>query len=284
MGWHGFQDIYGRFVSAPDAKIHCKVRSSHPHCFQITAREYVGMMSSVQIQPDGIVHGMSQSLLGSKIAFCGLDRGMPKQQLDLFEVSPSFPAKLRTGPPQIMRRQLPKVSSLGIAHHQPPDCFLIPDLRAGKVTGLADRPEEPGVCDAGGFEPGIDAGLDAGRHRDRPYPASLPFHVRENPSPFSLLQVFDVDAEQLCPAQTTPEQQGQDGAVAQSRESLRVGRVEQIVGLFLHQPVPYPIATLLDPGHTFDCRGCCRVEHPVIGHLTGELAKGRQPEVHGRRG
>ena len=65
---------------------------------------------------------------------------------------------------------------------------------------------------------------------------------------------------------------------------LWIRRVEEAVGLFLHQPVPYPVAALLDPRHPFDGRGSCRFKHPVVGHLAGELADGREPQVDGRGG
>ena len=140
---------------------------------------------------------------------------MPKQQLYLLEVSAGFSAKLRAGAPKIMRRQLPEVRRLGVPHHQPPHRLLIPDLRPRKFAGFADRPEEAVFCNPGCLEPGIDSRLDAGRHRDGPHSISLPCHVGQHPAAFPLLQVFEVDAKQLGPAQPAAEQQGQDGPVAQ---------------------------------------------------------------------
>ncbi len=84
---------------------------------------------------------------------------MSKQELDLFEVPSSLPAKLRAGPPKIMRREFAEVGCLGIAHHQPPDCFLIPDFRPGELAGFADRPKKAIAVDPGCLEPGIDARL-----------------------------------------------------------------------------------------------------------------------------
>ncbi len=166
---------------------------------------------------------------------------MSKQELYLFEVPSSFSAKLRTRPPQVMRRQLSKVRRFGIPHHQPPDCLLIPDLRPGDLARFADWPEEAVSRDPGSFEPGIDARLDAGRHRHGTDSISLTCHVGQHPATLPLLQVFKVDPKQLGPAQPAAKQQSQDSAVAQPAQRLRVGRIEETVGLFLYQPVPYPV-------------------------------------------
>ena len=75
--------------------------------------------------------------------------------------------------------------------------------------------------------------------------------------------------------------------IARSRSPVRVaGRrgVEEIVGLFLHQPVPCPVAALLDARHALDRRGHGGVEQLIVGHLPGELADRREPEVDRRGG
>jgi len=90
---------------------------------------------------------MSQRLLGAKIAFRGLDRGMPKQQLDLFKVSSSLSAELRAGPPQIVWRQLPQVCSLGYENGfftDAPRRVLSALLRkGGSVGGLLEWMSDP---------------------------------------------------------------------------------------------------------------------------------------------
>ena len=111
-------------------------------------------------KPIGVVHThVPEPAPSQDIAPVVWMEACPKQKLDLFEVTAGFPAELRTSPPQIVRRQLSEVGRLGIAHHQPPDCLLIADLRPGELAGFTDRPEEAVSVDPGSFEPGIDAGL-----------------------------------------------------------------------------------------------------------------------------
>ncbi len=106
---------------------------------------------------------MRQGLIGPEVAFSGLYGGMPEQQLYLLQVSSRLPAKLSARSTEIVWRQLSKVRSLGVAHHQSPDCLLIPDLRPCKLAGFADRLEEAVFCNAGSFKPYVDPGLHAGR-------------------------------------------------------------------------------------------------------------------------
>ncbi len=126
--------------------------------------------------------------------------------------------------------------------------------------------------------------LHPGRYGHGPDPASLPGHVGQHPAAFPLLEIFYVDPEQLGPAQSAAEQQGQDRPVAKPGQGAGRRGVEEIVGLFLHQPVPCPVAALLDARHALDRRGHGRVEQLIVGHLAGELADRREPEVDRRGG
>ncbi len=65
--------------------------------------------------------------------------------------------------------------------------------------------------------------------------------------------------------------------------TIRTRGVEQIVCLLLGQPVPYSRPTTLDTRNTFDRRRDRWLKQLVVGHLAGELADGRKPQVD-RRG
>jgi hypothetical protein len=54
------------------------------------------------LEIEQIVHRVSKILFAAKIAFGGEDRGMPEQELDLFQLSAVRMAQLCTGPAQIM--------------------------------------------------------------------------------------------------------------------------------------------------------------------------------------
>ena len=53
-----------------------------------------------------IVHGMAEILLAAEITFRGLNRGVPQQELNLLQLSSAVVTQLRTGPPEIMRRDV----------------------------------------------------------------------------------------------------------------------------------------------------------------------------------
>ena len=70
-----------------------------------------------------VVYSDSDLLLRPKIPFRGLDRGVPKQKLDLFEIAASLPAQLGAGPAEVMS----------------PKAFN-PDLLGGLLNHRPDRP------------------------------------------------------------------------------------------------------------------------------------------------
>jgi hypothetical protein len=49
---------------------------------------------------------MSEILFAAKVAFGCLDRGMPKQELNLLKLTAAAVAELRTGSPQVVRRNM----------------------------------------------------------------------------------------------------------------------------------------------------------------------------------
>jgi hypothetical protein len=65
-------------------------------------------MSQAQV----IVHRDLDVLLGAETAFCGLDRGMPKQELDLLEIAAILPAGFSAGTSQVVGANRARVVSL----------------------------------------------------------------------------------------------------------------------------------------------------------------------------
>ena len=49
-----------------------------------------------------VVHGDLDLLLRPQIAFCGLDRGVAEQELDLFQIAAILPAQFRAGTAEVM--------------------------------------------------------------------------------------------------------------------------------------------------------------------------------------
>jgi hypothetical protein len=227
---------------------------------------------------------MSQRLLRPQVALGGLDRGMAEEKLDLLQLPARLPAQFGAGPAQVVRRELAQIGGLGITHHQAPDCLFVPDLGSHDDIALVHGPEDAAGGNSGSAQPGVDPGLDPRRHGHGPYPVPLAGHVRQHPPSLALLEIFDVDAEELRAAQAAPEEHSQDGPVALAGQGLRVRRIQQMVGLVLHQPVPYPRSLPLYSRNPLDRRRRRRVEHLAVSHLPGQLADRRKPEVDGGRG
>ena len=134
-------------------------------------------------------------------------------------------AQLCARPSQIVWSKLAQFSLFCIPHDQPPDGFLIPDLVAGEYITLVDRPEQTAFCDCGRLDPLINPRLDRGRYRDGPDAVALSFHVRKDPTAFSLLQVVHVEPQELRPAQAAAEQKGEDRSITLAGECSRIRSV-----------------------------------------------------------
>ncbi len=128
----------------------------------------------LQLQSNRIIDGMGEGLFGAEVAFGGLDGAVSEQQLDLLQIPAGLAAELGAGAAQVVRRQPAQLRLLCIAHHQPPDGFFVPHLRAGKHVGLVDRTEDPAGADPGRPEPDIDPGLDRRGNGDDAEPVALP--------------------------------------------------------------------------------------------------------------
>ncbi len=54
------------------------------------------------LESQAVVHCDGDLLLGPKITLRGLDRAVPQQELDLFEIPAAFSAQLGAGPAEVM--------------------------------------------------------------------------------------------------------------------------------------------------------------------------------------
>ena len=224
---------------------------------------------------------MDECLLGPEVSCCGEQTGMAHQYLYLFEIAASLPAEFGTGPAEIMGRQSSEVNLLRISQDQPPNHLIVLYPITHHSAALIHRPEDSPLIDPSRLEPEVDAGLGSGGHGDGPDAVAFAEQVGDDPPPFPLLEILDVEAQQLSPAKPAAEQQCQHGPVAFASQRLGAGHVEQLVGLVLHQPVADPGTALLDPGDPLDRRGDQGVKQLVVGELPGELANRREPEIDG---
>jgi len=64
------------------------------------------LLLRVRSEVEKIINGMAEILLAAEVAFRGLDRCMPEQELNLLQLTATVVAQLRTGSAQIMRRNV----------------------------------------------------------------------------------------------------------------------------------------------------------------------------------
>jgi hypothetical protein len=67
---------------------------------------------------------MNQVLLGAKISFCGLNRGMAQEQLDLLKLTARSPAQFGARSASVMRRDARNTDYLRISREHLPDRFF----------------------------------------------------------------------------------------------------------------------------------------------------------------
>jgi len=68
--------------------------------------KFLMLLLRIRSEIEKIVHWMPEILFAAEIALGGLDGCMPKQELNLFKLTAAVMAQLRTGSPQIMRRDV----------------------------------------------------------------------------------------------------------------------------------------------------------------------------------
>ena len=91
------------------------------------------------------------------------------------------------------------------------------------------------------------AGVGLGRDGDRSHAVPFPKQIRDDPASIPLCRSLRSSRSSSARRRAQPMSRAR---MARSRlpiKNLRVRRVEQIFGLFLRQPVPYPVAAALNP-------------------------------------
>jgi hypothetical protein len=81
-------------------------------------------LPGIHSELEKIVHGMAEILLAAEITFRGLNRGVSQQELNLLQLSSAIVTQLRTGPPEIMRRDVLQPGSLATGSDHVPDNVL----------------------------------------------------------------------------------------------------------------------------------------------------------------
>ncbi len=106
-----------------------------------------------------VVDGDGDLLLRTQVPFGRLDRGMPEQEFNLFEIPAGFPAELGAGSPEIMGPESLDPDLAGSLFDDRPEGPVAQGL-ADLLAAFPNGAEEPPFLDAGGGLPAVDGLLD----------------------------------------------------------------------------------------------------------------------------
>jgi len=205
-------------------------------------------------QPNPIVGCVNQILFGAKVALGSLDGCVAQQHLNLFKLATGGAAQLRRGPATIVRRDARDPPSGGVGPEELPNHLLRQHVALHLIATI-HGPENKSVHHAGGSGPGIDGDLHPHWHRNGPNPSVLPVQIHDAPPSVALLYVPHRKCGDLGPPYGAAEQDGDDGAVAQSLGRRDVRRVQERLGLPECEPVS---GTHPDGLRAFSRAGCQR--------------------------
>src|SRR5215472_15530765 len=82
------------------------------------------LLLRIRSEVEKIVHWMSEILFAAEIAFCGLDRCMSEQELNLLKLTATVVAQLRTSPAQVVWGNVLQARLLATASDHVPDHVL----------------------------------------------------------------------------------------------------------------------------------------------------------------
>ena len=156
---------------------------------------------------------MSEILFAAEIAFCRLDRGMPQQELNLLQLAATRVAQLRTGSPQVMRRNMLQARSLAATLDYVPHDILR-DAFSPHLSRSGDPSKDPSLCDLGCYYPLIECRFDPLWNGHRADVAALADQVYHRPVPLPHPDFLQLQAHKFRSTKTTTKQQGQHGVVA----------------------------------------------------------------------
>jgi len=101
---------------------------------------------------------MPQILFAAKITFCGLNRCVAQQELNLLQLTATVVAQLRAGPPQIVRCNVLQACSLATGSDHVPDNILR-EAATPHLSPSGDGSKDFALADPSGPCPLIESGF-----------------------------------------------------------------------------------------------------------------------------
>jgi hypothetical protein len=116
---------------------------------------------------------------------------MPKQKLDLFQITTVFATELRAGPAQVVGAEVLDPNLLCRLLDDRPD-RSVAQLIADQLPALGKRPQQAAVLDLARDHPGVDSVLDPEWNCHGADSAALPTKIGQDPSALSHLDAVNV--------------------------------------------------------------------------------------------
>lgn len=117
------------------------IDSAHESPDRRVAYAALGVGTGLRLDADVVIHSSANTLLASEVSFRRLDRNVPEQELDLFQLSTRGMPELRAGAPQVMWRDLGQTDCFCILLYHVPNHSLGYPF-APSFAGPADASEQ----------------------------------------------------------------------------------------------------------------------------------------------
>jgi hypothetical protein len=144
----------------------------------------------IRFYPDVVIDSTANALLASKIALRGLNRDVPKKELDLFELAPCGLAESRTGPAQVMRSQVRNTDFLCRVFHDAPN-RLDRNAITSRLPSSIDASEETPILDSRCYDPILQLLPNPIRNGNCSNVTAFTDQIDDRPTSLPLLQVSE---------------------------------------------------------------------------------------------
>jgi hypothetical protein len=191
----------------------------------------------IRFYSDVVIYSTANALLASKIALRGLNRDVPKKELDLFEFAPCRLAEPRTGPAQVVRSQVRNTSLLCRVLHDVPDRFNWNAITP-RLPGSIDASEETPILDPRWYDPNLQLLANPIRNGNCPNVTAFTDQIDDRPTSLPLLQVSKTQANCFLPPQPTGQEQCEQRSIPLAFHSFWIGSLLECHAFFRSQPIP----------------------------------------------
>jgi hypothetical protein len=185
------------------------------------------MRTPVRSEIKKIIYRMAEILFAAQIAFRRLDGCMPQQELNLLQLATARVAQLRTGSPQVMRRNMLQARSLAATFDYIPHDILrdaFPPYLSRSGHGSKDSSlRDPGCC-----YPVIECRFYPFWNGHGADVAALTDQVYDCPVTLAHLHLIHFQAHKFRSAKATSEQHGQHRIVSLGTNAIAMSMFEHL--------------------------------------------------------